>query len=84
MAQKPLTELDLEALYKQKSMFTGLLIMMGIAWLLSLGLGVYNTLTQKTGFSLIAIAMSFIPIGIPLWVQFHKIKTEIKSRNSNL
>ncbi len=84
MPSKPLRELDLATLQKQKSTYTGALAGLGIFWLALMGFIIYVALTRKVNFALIISANTLFITGIPVLFALNKVKAEIKSRQSNL
>lgn len=84
MPSKPLAELDLATLQKQKSTYTGALAGLVILWLCLIGFIIYVALTRKVNYALIISANTMFITCIPIVIALNKVKAEIKLRKPNL
>jgi hypothetical protein len=82
MAQKPLQELSIAELNKQRSMLKGIVISYAIIWTLLLALNIYLMIGGKK--ATFAVSLALIPVFIPVLSALQKVNAELKRRNTQI
>ncbi len=80
MTPKPLSELTLTELHKQKSTSKSTLITLGIVAGILLLYNLYLAIFKTPNFALTTILITLIPIGVPIFSALNKINEELKNR----